>query len=57
MCVTYAQAVDLAETVEQAGVKLVVNCKFRIAPTVQKARSFIPHPRSVTGSWRWTTTR
>ena len=45
MCVTHAQAVELAEEVEKAGVKLVVNCKFRIAPTVQKAREFIPHPR------------
>ena len=45
MCVTHAQAVDLAEEVEKAGVKLVVNCKFRIAPTVQQAREFIPRPR------------
>ena len=45
MCVTRAQAVELAETVEKAGVKLVVNCKFRIAPTVQKAKELIPHPR------------
>ncbi len=45
MCVTREQAVDLAEAVEKAGVKLVVNCKFRIAPTVQKARELIPQPR------------
>ena len=36
---------ELAEAVDKAGVKLVVNCKFRIAPTVQKARELIPHPR------------
>jgi predicted dehydrogenase len=45
MCVTREQAVELAEAVEKAGVKLVVNCKFRIAPTVQKARELIPQPR------------
>ena len=45
MCVTREQAVELAEMVDKAGVKLVVNCKFRIAPTVQKAREFIPQPR------------
>ena len=45
MCVTGEQAVELAEAVDKAGVKLVVNCKFRIAPTVQKAKELIPHPR------------
>jgi predicted dehydrogenase len=45
MCATRAQAVELAEVVDKTGVKLVVNCKFRIAPTVQKARELIPHPR------------
>ncbi len=45
MCVQYAQAVEVAEAVEKAGVKLVVNCKFWIAPTVQKARALLPRPR------------
>ena len=45
MCATRAQALELAEAVDKAGVKLVVNCKFRIAPTVQKAKELIPHPR------------
>ncbi|MEE3259961.1 MAG: Gfo/Idh/MocA family oxidoreductase [Candidatus Latescibacterota bacterium] len=45
MCVTREQAEELAEAVDRSGVKLVVNCKFRIAPTVQKARELIPHPR------------
>ena len=45
LCVTYAQAVEVAEAVEKAGVKLVVNCKFRIAPTVQKTRQLLPQPR------------
>ena len=45
MCATRAQAIELAEAVDKAGVKLVVNCKFRIAPTVQKAKELIPHPR------------
>ena len=42
---TRAQAIEVAEAVEQAGVKLVINCKFRIEPTVQKARELLPHPR------------
>ena len=45
ICLTYAQATEVAEAVEKAGVKLVVNCKFRIAPTVQKVRELLPHPR------------
>ena len=45
MCLTHAQAVEVADAVEQAGVKLVVNCKFRIMPTVQKVRELLPHPR------------
>jgi predicted dehydrogenase len=45
MCATRAQAIELAEAVDKAGVKLVVNCKFRIAPTVQKTKELIPHPR------------
>ncbi len=45
ICLTYAQAVEVAEAVEQARVKLVVNCKFRIAPTVQKVRELLPNPR------------
>ena len=45
MCLTRARAIELAEAVDKAGVKLVVNCKFRIAPTVQKAKELIPHPR------------
>lgn len=45
ICLTYAQANEVAEAVEKAGVKLVVNCKFRIAPTVQKVRELLPHPR------------
>ena len=44
MCVTRAQAIELAEAVDKAEVKLVVNCKFRIAPTTQKVRELIPHP-------------
>ena len=45
MCLTRAQAIEVAEAVDKAGVKLVVNCKFRIAPTTQKVRELIPHPR------------
>ena len=45
MCLTRVQAIEVAEAVEKAGVKLVVNCKFRIAPTVQKAKELIPSPR------------
>ena len=45
MCVTRGQAIEVAEAVDKAGVKLVVNCKFRIAPTTQKVRELIPHPR------------
>lgn len=45
MCATREQAEEVAEAVERSGVKLVVNCKFRIAPTVQKARELIPNPR------------
>ena len=45
MCLTRAQAIEVAEAVEVAGVKLAVNCKFRIAPTTQKVRELIPHPR------------
>ena len=32
MCLTVRQATEVAETVEKAGVKFVINCKFRIAP-------------------------
>ena len=45
MCLNRAQAMEVAEAVDLAGVKLVVNCKFRIAPTTQKVRELIPHPR------------
>ena len=45
LCQTREQAIEVAEAVDKAGVKLVVNCKFRIAPTVQKAKELIPHPR------------
>ena len=45
LCLTYAQAAEVAEVVEEAGVKLVINCKFRIAPTVQKARALLSSPR------------
>ncbi len=45
MCLTRAQAIEVAEAVDKAGVKLVVNHKFRIAPTTQKVRELILHPR------------
>ena len=45
LCQTREQAIEVAEAVDKAGVKLIVNCKFRIAPTVQKAKELIPHPR------------
>ena len=45
LCQTREQAIEVAEAVGKAGVKLIVNCKFRIAPTVQKAKELIPHPR------------
>ena len=45
MCVTRAQAIEVAEMVEQTRVKLVINCKFRIAPTAQKARELLSQPR------------
>ena len=45
MCLTYAQAVEVAEAVEKAGVKCVINCKFRIAPAVRKVRQLFPRPR------------
>jgi predicted dehydrogenase len=45
MCLTVPQAVEVAEAVDKAGVRMVINCKFRIAPAVQKAKEFIPHPR------------
>ena len=45
LCQTREQAIEVAEAVDQAGVKLIVNCKFRIAPTVQKAKELIPKPR------------
>ncbi|MBI4553668.1 MAG: Gfo/Idh/MocA family oxidoreductase [Candidatus Latescibacteria bacterium] len=45
MCLTVSQAVEVAEAVDKAGVKMAINCKFRIAPTVQKAKHLIPHPR------------
>ncbi|MCZ6678095.1 MAG: Gfo/Idh/MocA family oxidoreductase [Candidatus Poribacteria bacterium] len=45
MCVTRVQAIEVAEAVEKAGVKLVINCKFRIAPTAQKARALLSRPR------------
>ena len=50
LCQTREQAIEVAEAVDKAGVKLIVNCKFRIAPTVQKAKELIPQssrqPRS-----------
>ena len=45
MCLTVAQAVEVAEAVEKAGVKFNINCKFRITPTARKARELLPHPR------------
>ena len=45
LCQTREQAIEVAEAVDKAGVKLIVNCKFRIAPTVRKAKELIPQPR------------
>ncbi len=45
LCLQYAQAAEVAEAVEKAGVKLVINCSFRIAPAVQKARALLDRPR------------
>ena len=44
MCVTRAQAVELAEAVDKVGVKLNINHWFRLVPTTQKVRELIPHP-------------
>ena len=44
MCMTRGQAIEVAEAVEMAGVKLNVNCKFRAAATTQKVKELIPHP-------------
>ena len=45
MCIMRHQAVEVAEAVEKAGVKAVVDHWFRIQPTTQKIRELIPHPR------------
>ena len=45
MCLTRGQAVQVAEAVEKAGVKVAINCWFRITPPAQKARELLPHPR------------
>ena len=45
MCILREQAVEVAEAVEKAGVKAVVDHWFRIQPTSQKIRELIPHPR------------
>lgn len=45
MCLTRAQAVEVAEAVEKAGVKVVINHWFRITPAALKTRELIPHPR------------
>lgn len=56
LCLRYEQAVEVAEAVEQAGVKLVINCKFRINPTVQKVRQLLPRPRISHGQLAMDTT-
>src|SRR5688500_11963271 len=45
MCLDWAQAIEVAEAVERAGVKMAVNHKFRVSPAVQKTRQLIPSPR------------
>ena len=57
LCQTREQAIEVAEAVDKAGVKLIVNCKFRIAPTVQKAKELIPSPALAMVSWLLPTTR
>ncbi len=62
MCVTYEEAVEVAEAVEKAGVKVAVNHKFRHSPAAVKTRELIPNPRlshgqltmgSSAGHWLW----
>ena len=45
MCLTHPQAVEVAEAVDKAGVKLAINCWFRITPPAQKTRELLPRPR------------
>ncbi|MGH2367937.1 MAG: Gfo/Idh/MocA family protein [Chloroflexota bacterium] len=45
MCLTYAQAMEVAEAVERAGIKVALNHWFRLTPATQKTRELIPHPR------------
>ena len=45
MCVERRQAVEVAEAVEQAGVKVVIDHWFRNSPAAQKTRELLPHPR------------
>ena len=45
LCLTWQLAVEVAEAVEKAGVKVVVDHKFRATPAAQKTRELIPHPR------------
>ena len=45
LCLEFEQALEVADAVDKAGVKLVVNCKFRIYPAVQKIRELLPAPR------------
>lgn len=45
MCILREQAVEVAEAVEKAGVKVVVDHWFRTQPTSQKIRELLPHPR------------
>ena len=45
MCLTWEQAMEVAAAVERAGVKMVINHKFRISPATQKTRELLPRPR------------
>ena len=45
MCLTLPQAVEVADAVEAAGVKLVIDHWFRMTPAAQKTRELLPHPR------------
>ena len=45
LCLTWQEAVEVAEAVEKAGVKVVIDHKFRASPAVQKAKELIPNPR------------
>ena len=62
ICLTLDQAMEVAHAVDDNGVKLVVNCKFRITPAVQKIKELLPEPRISHGqlamnqtgrSWLW----